>query len=59
MVIVGLLIDVLVAVVIVRVEVAPGAMEAGLKEGVAPVGRLAALKLTDPVNPFKAPTLTV
>jgi hypothetical protein len=59
MVIVGLPVGVLAAVVIVRVELAPGAMEAGLKEEVAPVGRPEALKLTDPLNPFKAPTLTV
>jgi hypothetical protein len=59
MVIVGLPVGVVVAVVMVRVELAPGAMEAGLKAGLAPVGRPVALKLTAPVNPFKAPALTV
>jgi hypothetical protein len=59
MVIVGLPTGVLATVLIVRVEFAPGAIEAGLKEGVAPVGKPVALKLTDPLNPFKAPTLTV
>jgi len=59
MVTVGLPVEVLVAVVMVKVEGVPGVMEAGLKEGVAPVGRPEALRLTDPLNPFRAPALMV
>jgi len=59
MVIVGLPIGVLDVVVIVRVEVVPGVMGVGLNEGVAPVGRPEALRLTEPLKPFKALTLTV
>jgi len=46
-------------VVTVRVELAPGAIEVGLNEGLAPLGRPLAERLTVPVNPFTAPTLTV
>jgi len=51
---------VLPLVVTVRVELAPGAMEAGLNEAWAPVGRpLVTLRLTVPVNPFTAAAFTV
>jgi hypothetical protein len=56
---VGLPAGVLPAVVIVKIEL-PGALrEAGANVAVAPVGRPLALRLTDPVNPLMAPTLTV
>ena len=45
--------------VIVSVELVPALIEVGLNKAVAPVGRPLTLKLTDPVNPFRAPTLTV
>jgi hypothetical protein len=46
-------------VVIVSVELAPGAIEGALKDAVAPVGRPLALKVIEPVKPFNAPALTV
>src|SRR5580693_7365364 len=56
---VGLPAGVFPAVIIVKIEL-PGALrEAGANVAVAPVGRPLALRLTDPVNPLMAPTLTV
>jgi hypothetical protein len=46
------------AVVIVSVEVPEPVTEGGLKEAVAPEGNPLAVKLTAPVKPFSAPTLT-
>jgi hypothetical protein len=59
MVTVELPVGVLAVVVMVRVELPPGVIDAGLNVGVAPAGRPVALKLTTPVNPFKAAALTV
>jgi hypothetical protein len=46
-------------VVTVSVALAPGAMEVGLNEVWAPVGRPLAVKFTVEVNPFNAPIVTV
>jgi hypothetical protein len=60
MVRVGLPIGVPAVVVTFRVELAPAAIEVGVKEAVAPAGRpLVTLKLTAPLKPLCAPTLTV
>jgi hypothetical protein len=56
---VGLPGGVLVVVVIVSVELAPGVIEVGLNEAIAPVGRPLAFKLTEPVKPLTAATLAV
>jgi hypothetical protein len=56
---VGLPVGVVAAVVTVRVELAPPAIDVGLNEAVAPVGRPLTLRLTEPLNPFSAPTFTV
>ena len=50
---------VLAVVLIVRVELAPVATEEGLNEAVAPAGSPLALRLTEPLKPFRAPALTV
>jgi len=48
------------AVDTVRIELAPGAMEVGLREAVTPVGSaLVTLKFTAPVNPLSAAALIV
>jgi hypothetical protein len=52
-------VGVVVAVVIVSVEVVPGAIEPGLNDAVAPVGNPLALKLTEPLNAFSAAALSV
>jgi hypothetical protein len=57
--VVGPPVGVLAAAVMVRVEFVPGVTEAGLNAKVAPVGKPLTLRLTEPVNPFNAPTLTV
>jgi hypothetical protein len=41
-----------------RVEFAPGATAAGLREAVAPAGNPLTLRFTEPLNPLSAPTLT-
>ena len=46
-------------VVIVIVEVVPGAIEAGLNETVAPAGSPLTVRLTAPLKPFRAPTPTL
>jgi hypothetical protein len=50
---------VLADVVIVKVELAPAAIEAGLNEAVAPVGKPLALTVTVPLKPLIAVSLTV
>jgi hypothetical protein len=52
-------VGVLPVVVTVSVEVPDPLTEAGENDGVAPLGRPLTLRLTEPVNPFRAPTLTV
>jgi len=60
MVRVGLPSGVLELVAIVRVELAPAAIEVGLNEAVAPAGSALVMpRLTVPVNPFSAAALTV
>ncbi len=46
-------------VVMVSVDVIPGVIADGLKEPVAPEGKLFAERVMDPVKPFKAEALTV
>src|ERR1700688_523862 len=45
----------LVPAVMVIVDVVPGVIEAGLKPADAPVGRPLTPKVTEPVNPLRAP----
>jgi len=54
-----LAVGVLLEVVTVRVELAPGAMEVGLNEAVAPAGRPLTDRFTVPVKPPCAAALTV
>jgi hypothetical protein len=54
-----LLTGVLVVVITVRIELEPGVIEVGLKDGVAPDGKPLALRLTDPLNPLIPVTLTL
>jgi len=49
---------VLEVVVTVRVELEPGCMEGGLKDGVVPDGKPLALRLTDPLNPLMPVAVT-
>ena len=50
---------VLVIVSTVKVELAPGPIETGLNDAVAPDGKPLAVKFTDPPNPLMAVTLMV
>jgi hypothetical protein len=59
MVIVELPIGVLPVVVMVSVEDPDVLIDAGENDGVAPLGKPLALRLTVPVKPFSAPTFTV
>ncbi len=56
---VGLPVGVLLVVVTVSVEDPDPLTDVGENDAVAPLGRPLALRLTVPVNPFSAPTLTV
>jgi hypothetical protein len=56
---VGLPTGVLVEVVIVSVELTPGATEVELKDDVTPVGKPLTLRLIEPVKPLRAAVFTV
>ena len=58
MVMVEVPVGVVLAVVTVSVEVPLPLMVPGEKLAVAPVGNPLALRVTVPVNPFRAPTVT-